>query len=93
MKKSIAIVCAFALICAVLCGCGEMRADGKPAYESPAPAVTVTPEITPMPTPDVNDGIVKDKDGVIEDRDTGSAGTGGTAAPTASPKPAATAKP
>lgn len=70
MKKSI-INIAFALaLSALLCGCGADRtvdgtAGDAAASASPMPAVTATP----MVTPNVDNGIVEDKDGVIDDTD------------------------
>ncbi len=90
MKRAIILVCVLATICAALCGCGSLR-DDRPT-QAPAATSDLVPEISPMLTPDMNDGIVKDEDGMIEDNE-----PIGTAVPSASPKPSAspavTAKP
>ena len=69
-------------------GCG--MADRNERVPSPSPAITASPEMT---TPDVGDGVVNDRDGVITPEDNGipaspNAGTTarpGMASPTASP--------
>ena len=70
MKRTIIFVCVSAMLCAVLCGCGSFRNDGMTA-ESPAATMDLIPEISPVLTPDMDDGIVNDQDGMIEDHDTG----------------------
>ena len=90
MKRAIILVCVLAIICAALCGCGSLR-DDRPT-QAPAATAELIPEVSPMLTPDMNDGIVKDEDGMIEDNE-----PIGTAVPSTSPKPSAspavTAKP
>lgn len=90
MKRAIIFVCVLTMICTVLCGCGDYR-NGRP-MQTPAATMDLVPEASPMLTPNVNDGIVKDQDGVIEENE-----PTGTAAPSASPRPSAspavTAKP
>ena len=90
MKKVMILVCVLALARSALCGCGSIR-DNEP-MQTPAATMGMIPEISPVITPDMNDGVVKDQDGLIEDNE-----AVGTAVPKASPKPSAspavTAKP
>ena len=66
MKKSIINIAFTLVLSALLCGCGADRTVGDAAVSaSPMPTVTVTP----MVTPNVDNGIVGDKDGVIDDTD------------------------
>ena len=67
MKKSIAIIAA-ALLILSLAGCADNGLD-KDMTASPAP--TAMPSASPYVSPDMSDGEVKDKDGIIEDKDTG----------------------
>ncbi|MGM9548022.1 MAG: hypothetical protein ACI3U0_08480, partial [Oscillospiraceae bacterium] len=60
MKKGIVYILLLAVLLLSLAACG---ASDKPATaESPKP--TSSPY---MPTPDMNDGIVNDNDGIIDD--------------------------
>lgn len=88
MKRTIVIVCALAMLCAVLCGCGSYR-DERPV-QTPVATMDLIPEVSPVLTPDMDDGIVKDEDGIIENREPGV-----SAAPSARPSasPAVSAKP
>lgn len=62
MKKSIINIAFTLALSALLCGCGADRTVGDAAVSaSPMPTVTVTPN--------VDNGIVGDKDGVIDDTD------------------------
>lgn len=71
MKRTVSCLLIAACCCLMLCGCGagDERLDemvvGTPIIPETSPIVT------PMPTPDVEDGVVKDGDGLIEDGDTG----------------------
>lgn len=66
MKKSIINIAFTLALSALLCGCGADRTvDDATVSASPMPTVTVTP----MVTPNVDNGIVGDKDGVIDDTD------------------------
>ena len=70
MKKSIINIAFTRALSALLCGCGADRTvDGTvgDAAVSASPMPTVT--VTPMVTPNVDNGIVGDKDGVIDDTD------------------------
>ena len=71
MKKAMVYICALSLaLSALLAGCGETRrTDGGAATPTPAPEVTVLPENM---MPEVADGEVRDRDGIITDGDTGS---------------------
>ena len=82
MKRAIIFVCVLTMICTALCGCGDMRGDQP--VQTPVATMDLVPETSPVLTPDVNDGIVKDQDGVIEDNE-----PTGTAVPSASPRPSA----
>ena len=94
MKRTICFACVFAVLCALLCGCGSFREE-MPVH-TPAATMDLMPEISPVLTPDAQDGLVTDRDGVIGDRDP-AATLAPSAAPSASPAvsadPAASAKP
>ncbi len=80
MKKNLTLI--FALIlCLSLCACGMDRSDGRPGS-----GMDILPDVTPMVSPDLNDGSVQDGDGIIGN------GEGGAGA-TASPMPSATTTP
>ena len=68
MKKLILLALALVLSCLVLCGCG-LR-DETP-LRTPMPTMDLVPAISPVQTPDVDDGLVTDRDGLIEDREPG----------------------
>lgn len=70
MKKSFAYLAAILLLLLCLSGCGNSNMDNTIGV-SPVP--TAMPSASPYVSPDVNDGVVNDRDGIIEDRDTGSA--------------------
>ena len=76
MKRGMIFVTALALTAALLfSGCGEMRGtDGNALPPTATPAQTMLPE-TMMPDP--QDGVVRDRDGIITDGDSGKV-TGGT---------------
>lgn len=99
MKKVIACVMSLALSCLLLCACGNDRMDNT------NPGVTALPNVTdnvlPSVSPDVNDGIVDDKDGIIDDDIIDDDGRNGIAdndsepsnGVVASPSPSATVNP
>ena len=62
MKKFTACVLILVFVSALLVGCGDMNRDGEMD-------VIETPIISPIITPDVEDGIVDDRDGLIRDND------------------------
>ena len=70
MKKSFAYLAAVLLLLLCLSGCGNSNMDNT-IEVSPVP--TAMPSASPYVSPDVNDGVVNDRDGIIEDRDTGGA--------------------
>lgn len=80
MKKKSIMTVFILLFCLSLCACGMDRQTGRPAD-----GMDILPETSPMVSPDLNEGNVTDKDGIIGDRD--------TAAPSASPMPSTTASP
>ena len=64
MKKTTAYILSVVLILSLASGCGRM--------ENTAPQTTPKTTATPAaPTPDVNNGIVNDGDGIIEPDDNG----------------------
>lgn len=68
MKKTMVWTLALAVLCAaLLTGCGEMAGDGN-GNNTPASPSDGAPETM---LPDVNDGLVDDTDGIINDDDTG----------------------
>ena len=81
MKRGLVYVTALALTAALLfSGCGEMRGtDGNAVPPTGTPTQTMIPE-TMMPDPE--DGVVRDRDGIITDSDSGTV-TGGTGSGTA----------
>ena len=100
MKRTIVMVLAAACLCMVLCGCGDTRVRQDDMGMEPDIIATpspMLPEVSPMVTPDVDDGIVKDTDGEIEDNDTGTGiGNDTTKTPgmtATSPSPQPTSKP
>lgn len=70
MKKSFAYLVAILLLLLCLSGCGNSNMDNTIGV-SPVP--TAMPSASPYVSPDVDDGVVNDRDGIIEDRDTGGA--------------------
>jgi len=65
MKKYLAYVLTVLALSCTLCGCGNGRTDSDKVFESP---------IIEMEN-DIDDGIVNDKDGIIDDDKSGNAGT------------------
>ena len=59
MKKLIA--CSMALLCLLLCACGSYRADYGTGPEMMEPLESMMPN--------TEDGVVTDRDGVIEDNE------------------------
>ena len=88
MKKLIAYAMSAAMLCTLLCGCGSDQYGNGGAFTTtpsvaPQQDTTAVPTVSPMISPDVEDGIVTDRDGVIEDNngsgsDRQSSGTNGT---------------
>ncbi len=75
MKKGMIYVAALTLCIAIaLAGCGEMRStDGGAVPPTSTPVQTMLPE-TMMPQPE--DGVVRDRDGIITDGDSGTVSDG-----------------
>ena len=79
MKKIIASVIIAVFLSAALCGCGnygDARDNGTySSVETPRATATITPDMSM----DEEDGIVTDRDGIIENDDTagGASGTAG----------------
>ncbi len=79
MRRAIGYILALSMLCSVmLSGCGENRTDRNKVTETGTPQSTAAPQSSATPTllpesmmPDVEDGVVKDDDGVISDTDTG----------------------
>ena len=71
MKKTIVYLLCAAMLCAVLCGCGNQRQERDDMVVETPMVPETTPMVTQMPTPDPEDGFVKGEDGMIEDKDTG----------------------
>ena len=69
MKKPAAYILTAVVLLSSLSGCGRTGEEYDPAA---APPATATPIIV---TPDPQNGVVRDEDGIIEDRDTGREGT------------------
>ena len=72
MKKLIAYAMTAAMLCTLLCGCGSDQYGNGGAYTgtpsvAPQQDTTSVPTVSPMITPDVEDGIVNDRDGIIGD--------------------------
>ncbi len=84
MKKKLFCL-AFALLLGLTAaGCGMDRTD-----ERPAGGVEILPESSPIVTPDMSDGEVRDRDGVIGNGEQG----GSKPSPSASPMPSVSPMP
>ena len=81
MKKAIVYTVLPVFLLSFAAGCG--MADRNERLPSPTPMITATP--TTMPTPDVGNGVVNDRDGVITPEDNGT-----TPSATATPRPGKT---
>ena len=88
MKRLILLALALVFACLALCGCGGIRNDMS--AQKPSVTMDLIPEPSPVITPDLDDGVVTDRDGVIEEREPGA-----SAAPTLRPSasPTVSAKP
>lgn len=78
MKKNLCLIFAL-LLCLSLCACGMDRSDNRPGS-----GMDILPDVTPMVSPDLNDGRVQDGDGIIGN---GEGGAGATASPIPSATP------
>ena len=86
MKKVMVFVLALSLaLSAMLAGCGEMRGrDDRTTAPTATPKQTIVPDTT---TPDPQDGIVRDDDGIITESDSGGAAGNTPEAPANSARP------
>ena len=64
MKKSISSILIVAMLSFALCGCGSYRNDGNVGRND-----EILPDLNPMVTPDIDDGVVDDRDGRIEENE------------------------
>ena len=78
MKKNLCLIFAL-LLCLSLCACGMDRSSDRPGS-----GMDILPDVTPMVSPDLNDGRVQDQDGIIGN---GEGGAGATASPMPSAAP------
>ena len=97
MRKTIVYALCTAALCASLCGCGN-QSQGQDDMVIGTPVVPqMTPMVSPMITPDPKDGYVEDRDGIMEENETGkdntTAGEAGKDKTAVSPSPAVTSKP
>ena len=66
MKKITVCVLILAAVSVLLCACGDMDRNGQnDMIEVPA----ASPVISPIITPNVEDGVVEDRDGLIREND------------------------
>ena len=86
MKKITVCALSALLAAALLCGCGAGMNGENTVVETPIVAPVPSPvpsaSVSPIVTPDLEDGIVKDRDGFIEETETGR----NTPSPSPSPK-------
>lgn len=70
MRKTIVYTLCAAMLCAILCGCGnQSQGRDDPAVGTPV-IPNATPMVSPMLTPDPQDGYVDDQDGIMEEDET-----------------------
>lgn len=67
MKKSIVNIAMALALTFVLCGCGSAKDDNMVDNTVPTAIPSPTATIAPIVTPDVDDGLVTDGDGIIDD--------------------------
>ena len=65
MKKKFLCIIFALLLCAVLCACGNNRTD----HGMMDGDMDLLPDVTPIVSPDADDGIVDDEDGIIGNGD------------------------
>ena len=66
MKKITVCILILAAVSTLLCACGDMDQNGRNDWiEAPA----TSPVISPIITPDMEDGLVEDRDGLIREND------------------------
>ena len=69
MKKWIACVLAVSALSILLCGCGAGMDGSNAVVETPWVSVEPSMTMSPMQTPNAEDGIVDDRDGFIDETD------------------------
>lgn len=90
MKKYFAYLLSVLVLSIALCGCGRNDVNDNTVVNTPVVTPMITLDPSPSMMPDVNDGEVKDEDGIIEDKDTGK---NDTTTATSTPAPTATVNP
>lgn len=67
MKKNIVHIAMALALSLMLCGCGSVKDDSL--VDNTVPTVLPSPTATtaPIVTPDVDDGVITDGDGIIDD--------------------------
>ena len=96
MRKTIVYTLCTAMLCAVLCGCGNQNQRRDDMVIGTPVVPEMTPMVSPMVTPDPRDGYVDDEDGIIEEKETGNDKTAGDAQKgktQVSPSPEVSARP
>lgn len=73
MKKTIACIILALILVTALCGCGSNRIDNGTTSNSQ----TVAPSANPYTSPAIDDGIVDDRDGILEDDNASGSMNGG----------------
>ena len=61
MRNKIICILFAAFLCMILCGCGMDQTGNRPGTND----MDILPDVTPMISPDTQDGVVNDHDGVI----------------------------
>lgn len=69
MRKSLALIMSLLLLSFMLCGCG--CDNGKTVEDKITEMPAASPDMSPIPSPDTDNGIVNDGDGYIEDNEQG----------------------
>lgn len=64
MKKTLVYILALVSLLGLLTGCGAKNND-----DAVEPTPDVTDNVLPMETPDANEGVVNDEDGIIEENE------------------------
>lgn len=61
MRNKIICILFAAVLCMILCGCGMDQTGNRPGTND----MDILPDVTPMISPDTQDGVVNDHDGII----------------------------
>ncbi len=88
MKKKLFCLLFALLLVLVSAGCGMDRSGARPGTDT-----EILPDSTPMVSPDMNDGVVRDQDGIIGNGDMGSHNPSPSASPVPSASPMPTTAP